>query len=140
MAVVGRQCDREVAAFDEGELWCDDSAQPPLSPAGWYFRAGRGSPAPWIGPFYEADDARDAPFSGDAFRDARRYLDLWRRGEPPPKPRPVLSVVAAARREPMKPRPTGELELLGGQGTAPAPTPKISKRRAARSQQLTLGF
>ena len=69
MAAVGRQREREVASFDEGELWCDDSAQPPLNPAGWYFRAGRGSPAPWIGPFAEAAIAHGAPFSGDPLRD-----------------------------------------------------------------------
>ena len=31
MAAVGRQAEREVASFDEGELWCADDALPPVA-------------------------------------------------------------------------------------------------------------
>lgn len=139
MAAVGRQREREVASFDEGELWCDDGATPPLNPAGWYFRTGRGSPALWIGPFADADEAREAPFSGDSLRDARRYLDLWKRGDAPPRPRPALAVVPARRERPTPP-PPDHLVLEGGQGAAPERAPKARKRRAAPAQQLTLGI
>ncbi len=138
MAAVGRQRERDIASFDEGELWCDDSATPPLNPAGWYFRAGRGSPALWIGPFADADDAREAPFSGDSLRDARRYLDLWKRGEPTPRPR-LAPAVISAHLEPSAP-PPDHLVLEGGQGIAPEPMPKLRKPRAAPTQQLTLGI
>lgn len=140
MAAVGRQRERDVASFDDGELWCDDSATPPTNPAGWYFRERRGAPVLWIGPFADADDARAAPFSGDALRDAMRSLDLWRRGEPAPRPRPALTVVAAVREAPKPPepvRPTGELALDGGQGAQPAAVPKPGRRRASPAGQLS---
>gem|GEM_PF-5758908 len=107
--------ERQVAAFDEGELWCSDEADPPLNPAGWYFRAARGSPAHWIGPFADEDEAAVAPFSGDALRDARRYLDLWKRGEPAPRPR--LALV-----EPM-PASVPELDPAPGATLRPEPAP-----------------
>jgi hypothetical protein len=136
VAAVGRQREREVASFDEGELWCDDAATPPSNPAGWYFRERRGAPLMWIGPFADPDDARAAPFSGDPLRDARRYLDLWRRGEP--APRPALAVAAAVRETPKPKAPTGELTLDGGQGTAPAKASRAAKRRAPPAEQMSL--
>lgn len=140
MAAVGRQREREVASFDDGELWCDDAATPPSNPAGWYFRERRGAPPMWIGPFADPDDARAAPFSGDTLRDARRYLDLWRRGESAPRSRPALAAVPAVRDPPKPKAPVGELALDGGQGAAPAREARTGQRRAAAAQQLTLGL
>src|SRR4051794_29328241 len=40
---------RQMARFDEGELWCADDAVPPVSPAGWYFRPG-GTRSQWLRP------------------------------------------------------------------------------------------
>lgn len=126
--------ERQVAAFDEGELWCSDEADPPMNPAGWYFRAARGTPQLWVGPFADADSATLAPFSGDALRDAKRYLDLWRRGEPPRKAK--LAIVPPAPQPAPKPEPIAE--------SPPPPEPKPAappRRKAAKivsSQQLTL--
>jgi hypothetical protein len=138
VAAIGRQSDREIATFDEGELWCADDAVPPMSPAGWYFRAGRGSPAVWIGPFERAGDARVAPFSGDPLRDARKYLDRWQRGDaPPPAP---LRLVVPRRAAPLPPMtPEGQFELAVGEAAAPAARgARRRSRRAARAPQLTL--
>jgi hypothetical protein len=71
---------RQIARFDEGELWCADDAVPPVSPAGWYFRPG-GAPVVWIGPFPTAEAAKVAPHSGDPFAAARRRLDAWVRAK-----------------------------------------------------------
>ena len=138
MTAVGRQREREIASFDDGELWCDDSATPPSNPAGWYFRERRGALPLWIGPFADADQAGAAPSSGDALRDARRYLDLWQRGAPTPRPRPALAVVAAVRTPPMPVAPPGELALGTGTAAAPVVAPKPARRRAASGQQLML--
>lgn len=136
MAAVGRQAEREVASFDEGELWCADDALPPMSPAGWYFRAGRGSPAVWIGPFADAGDARVAPFSGDPLRDARKYLDRWQRGDAPPPLRLVVPRRAAA---PPPMTRDGQFELAVGAVAAPLPKPaRPPSRRAARVPQYSL--
>lgn len=136
MAAVGRQAEREVATFDEGELWCADDAVPPMSPAGWYFRAGRGAPAVWIGPFEGAGDARVAPFSGDPLRDARKYLDRWQRGDAPPP----LRLVVPRRAAPLPPMTAdGQFELDVGAVVSPAPkAPPRQGRRAARAPQYAL--
>lgn len=132
MAASARR-EREVAAFDEGELWCSDEAEPPLSPAGWYFRAPRGTPRLWIGPFADGDEATLAPFSGDALRDARRYLEAWRRGEPPPRLK--LAVVRAAPAPGTLPDPQPRL-ALDGQGDPPA-RPTRDRRRSRRAKAPT---
>lgn len=138
MAAIGRQSEREVVTFDEGELWCADDAVPPMSPAGWYFRAGRGSPAVWIGPFDEPGDARAAPFSGDPLRDARKYLDRWQRGDAPPAP--ALRLVVPRRPAALPPvTAEGQFELAVGDPAAPMPKPaRTPSRRAARAPQLAL--
>src|SRR3954447_3702116 len=76
---------RQMARFDEGELWCADDAVPPVSPAGWYFRPGGGSPLVWIGPFPTAEAAKAAPCGGDPFTAARRRLDAWVRAREEPR-------------------------------------------------------
>jgi hypothetical protein len=70
---------RQVARFEDGELWCGDDAAPPVSPAGWYFRPGGGASVPWIGPFPTAEAARVARCGGDPFAAARRRLAEWAR-------------------------------------------------------------
>jgi hypothetical protein len=75
---------RQMARFDEGELWCADDAVPPVSPAGWYFRPG-GGPLVWIGPFPTAEAAKVAPCGGDPFTAARRRLDAWVRAREEPR-------------------------------------------------------
>ena len=57
---------RQIARFDDGELWCADDAAPPVSPGGWYFRPS-GAPVVWIGPFPTAEAAKVAPCGGDPF-------------------------------------------------------------------------
>jgi hypothetical protein len=69
---------RQVARFEDGELWCGDDAAPPVSPAGWYFRPG-GASVPWIGPFPTAEAARVARCGGDPVAAARRRLAEWAR-------------------------------------------------------------
>ncbi len=131
--------ERQVASFDEGELWCSDEADPPLSPAGWYFRVPRGTPQLWIGPFAEIEDAEAAPFSGDALRDAQRYLRLWQRGEPPPRPKLVVVAAAPVATVP-PPKPQMEMELSGA-GEAPQRKPaRRSSSRRAPATQLPLVF
>jgi hypothetical protein len=76
---------RQMARFDEGELWCADDAVPPVSPAGWYFQPGGGSPLVWIGPFPTAEAAKVAPCGGDPFTAARRRLDTWVRAREEPR-------------------------------------------------------
>lgn len=137
MAAVGRQAAREVARFDEGELWCADDAAPPLNPAGWYFRPGRGGGATWIGPFDSDAAAGDAPFSGDALRDARVQLDRWQRRDAAPAVRVVW------RRPPPLPpmNADGQFELgVEGRAAPPAPASRAARRRAARAQQYALGL
>lgn len=135
MAAVGRKAERDVARFDEGELWCADDASPALSPAGWYFRPRRSAAVPWIGPFEEAAEATAAAFSGDALRDARVQLERWRhRDAAPPvrivwrRPAPLPAMNAA-----------GQFEFTV-QGTAapPEPTDRGRRRRAARAPQYAL--
>jgi hypothetical protein len=70
---------RQVARFEDGELWCGDDAAPPVSPAGWYFRPGGGASVPWIGPFPTAEAARVARCGGDPVAAARRRLAEWAR-------------------------------------------------------------
>ncbi|MFC3713681.1 hypothetical protein ACFOMD_13965 [Sphingoaurantiacus capsulatus] len=136
MTAVGRQREREIASFDEGELWCADDAVPPLNPAGWYFRVARGGV--WVGPFDGAADAGVAPASGDPLRDARKYLDRWRRGgeAPPPK------IVVFRRPPPLPPmNGDGQFELAVGAATPPPAKPlRRPVRRAARTQQLPLSL
>jgi hypothetical protein len=78
------RADRRVALFEDGDLWRDEEASPPESPAGWYFRL-HGASAVWVGPFPTADAASSAPSRGDPVEVARRCLDKWRRSraEPP---------------------------------------------------------
>src|SRR4051812_36972014 len=78
---------RQMARFDEGELWCADDAVPPVSPAGWYFRPG-GRSLVWIGPFPTAEAAKIATCGGDPFAAARRRLDAWVRASPDPGSEP----------------------------------------------------
>lgn len=106
--------EREVAAFDDGELWCDGEAEPASNPAGWYFRPRRGSQPCWIGPYNSADDAQSAPFSGDPLRDAQRRLIAWRRGDAP-APRIVLVAQPEPQILPHRGRETSE---AGGGGSA----------------------
>lgn len=68
---------REVAWFEDGDLWCSDEAVPPSNPAGWYFRPRGAVQQPWIGPFRSDEAAETSSFSGDALRDARRRLEAW---------------------------------------------------------------
>lgn len=137
VASVGRQREREVASFDEGELWCADDAVPPLNPGGWYFRAGRGAPGVWIGPFDCAAEAGAAPASGDPLRDARKYLDRWQRGgEAPPRPK-----VVAFRRPPTLPKMAADGQFLLEVGAAApvlAKPPARPTRRSAPAPQLVL--
>jgi hypothetical protein len=70
---------RQVARFEDGELWCGDDAAPPASPAGWYFRPGGGASVPWVGPFPTAEAAEAAPCGGDPVAAARRRLAEWAR-------------------------------------------------------------
>jgi hypothetical protein len=78
------RADRRVALFEDGDLWHDEEASPPESPAGWYFRP-HGASAVWVGPFPTADAASSAPSRGDPIEVARRCLEEWRRSraEPP---------------------------------------------------------
>ena len=78
------RADRRVALFEDGDLWRDEEASPPESPAGWYFRP-HGASAVWVGPFPTADAASSAPSRGDPVEVARRCLEEWRRSraEPP---------------------------------------------------------
>jgi hypothetical protein len=71
---------RQVAWFEDGELWCAEGATPPVSPAGWYVRP-RGTTVVWIGPFATAEAAAAAPRGGDPFAAARRQLAAWARDE-----------------------------------------------------------
>ncbi|MDO9488698.1 MAG: hypothetical protein Q7J32_10020 [Sphingomonadaceae bacterium] len=135
MAAVSSKAERDVARFDEGELWCADDASPALSPAGWYFRPRRSGAAPWIGPFEDAAAASGAAFSGDALRDARVQLDRWRRRDAAPpvrivwrRPAPLPAMNAA-----------GQFELtVEGAATPPAPSGRGRRRRAARAPQYAL--
>jgi hypothetical protein len=68
---------RRVAFFEDGDLWRDEEASPPESPAGWYFRP-RGT-AVWVGPFPTADAASVAPSRGDPLGAGRRCLEEWTR-------------------------------------------------------------
>lgn len=68
---------REVAWFEDGDLWCSDEAVPPSNPAGWYFRPRGATQQPWIGPFRSDEAAETSAYSGDALRDARRRLEAW---------------------------------------------------------------
>src|SRR4051795_4991046 len=86
---------RQMARFDEGELWCADDAVPPVSPAGWYFRPG-GRPLVWIGPFPTADAAKVAPCGGDPFAAARRRVGAWVRARGGPESESSAEVGAAA--------------------------------------------
>jgi hypothetical protein len=138
VAAVGRQQERDIASFDEGELWCADDAEPPLSPAGWYYRPRRGAGAAWVGPFDDAAAAALAPASGDSLRDARRQLDRWRRGDEPPSPKLV-----ALRRPAPLPRAdaAGQYELEVGAPHSPAAAPvRRARRSATRAQQLPLAL
>jgi hypothetical protein len=78
------RADRRVALFEDGDLWHDEEASPPESPAGWYFRP-HGASAVWVGPFPTADAASSAPSRGDPVEVTRRCLEDWRRSrtEPP---------------------------------------------------------
>jgi len=69
---------RQVAWFEDGDLWCAEDATPPVSPAGWYVRP-RGTAVAWIGPFATAQAAAAAPGGGDPFAAARRQLAAWAR-------------------------------------------------------------
>lgn len=137
MAAVGRQAMRDVARFDEGELWCADDASPALSPAGWYFMPRRSGASVWIGPFEDEAEATAAAFSGDALRDARVQLDRWRhRAAARPvrvvwrRPAPLPAMNAA-----------GQFEFpVEGTATPPGPAEGDRRRRAARAQQYVLGL
>jgi hypothetical protein len=72
------RADRRVALFEDGDLWHDEEASPPESPAGWYFRP-HGASAVWVGPFPTADAASSAPSRGDPIEVARRCLEEWHR-------------------------------------------------------------
>src|SRR4051794_25829302 len=99
---------RQMARFDEGELWCADDAVPPVSPAGWYFRPGGGSPLVWIGPFPTAEAAKVAPCGSDPFTAARRQLDAWvrareeARSESPAEAEVAVDGSIDARRIPLR--------------------------------------
>jgi hypothetical protein len=75
--------DRQVAFFDDGDLWRDEEASPPDNPAGWYFRP-RGTSAVWIGPFPTADAASVAPLRGDPLKAAQRRVEEWARSRAEP--------------------------------------------------------
>lgn len=140
--VVGKR-ERQVAVFDEGELWCTDEADPPSNPTGWYFRPPGGTQLVWIGPFASDDEAMHAPFSGDALRDARRYLDLWRRGEPAPRPKPVIAAAVAPPRPAPVETGTPQMELPLSGDVVPAPARTAGKRRPPTrpaQQQLMLSL
>jgi hypothetical protein len=77
------RADRQVAFFEDGDLWRDEEASPSESPAGWYFRP-RGTSAVWIGPFPTADTASVAPLRGDPLGAARRRLEKWVRSRAEP--------------------------------------------------------
>src|SRR4051794_41754429 len=99
---------RQMARFDEGELWCADDAVPPVSPAGWYFQPGGGSPLVWIGPFPTAEAAKVAPCGSDPFTAARRQLDAWvrareeARSESPAEAEVAVDGSIDARRIPLR--------------------------------------
>jgi hypothetical protein len=86
---------RQIARFDDGELWCADDAAPPVSPGGWYFRPG-GAPVVWIGPFPTAEAAKVAPCGGDPLATARRRLDAWARAKARPGSEPPAEAGATA--------------------------------------------
>lgn len=145
--------ERDVAAFDEGDLWCSDEAEPALNPAGWYFRPRRGSAPSWIGPYDSKDDAAAASFSGDALRDARRRLDDWRRGDTPsptaPMPVPPLPLAViqpASRPAPVSApatlpaQPQLELQLDGEAESSAPPRPRERRRKRATAEQIMFGF
>jgi hypothetical protein len=77
------RADRRVALFEDGDLWHDEEASPPESPAGWYFRP-HGASTVWVGPFPTADAASSAPSRGDPIEVARRCLEEWRRSQAEP--------------------------------------------------------
>jgi hypothetical protein len=80
------RADRQVARFEDGDLWCgEEGVTPPESPAGWYVRP-RGPAAPWIGPFPTAEAAGTAPLRGDPFAAARRRLEEWAHARAEPAP------------------------------------------------------
>ena len=100
---------RQIAHFEDGELWCTADATPPVSPGGWYFRL-RDTPVGWIGPFPTAEAATAAPQGANPLAAARRRLDEWARAtaesgaEPPVEAVPVGTTVdrtAGGRRGPV---------------------------------------
>jgi len=159
VAVAG---DREIRAFDDGELWLDDDASPPASPAGWYVRRRKASHPVWIGPFASEAAAADATLTGDPLRDARRRLELWARRnqlanredgpklEVPPAPPPPLpspgsgegTVEPDPASEDMNPTPTSPAPEPGeGKGGGlPEPAATRPRRRRADPRQIDLPF
>ena len=83
---------RQIAHFEDGELWCTADATPPVSPGGWYFRL-RDTPVGWIGPFPTAEAATVAPQGGDPLATARRRLDEWARATAEPGAEPPVEAV-----------------------------------------------
>jgi hypothetical protein len=143
-----RAADRQIARFDDGDLWRDGDADPPESPAGWYFRP-RGGAAVWVGPYPTAEAAASAPHRGDPLAAARRRLEDWRRSRrnipreaspppPRPRPRPAPPRIAAAPEppppEPEQPRQLA-LGLVAPVADAPVPDarPRPRRRRAEAS-------
>jgi hypothetical protein len=105
---------RQVAHFEDGELWCTADATPPVSPGGWYFRL-HDTPVGWIGPFPTAEAATVAPQGGDPLATARRRLEEW----------------ARATAEPGA-EPPEEADL------APTPTPSSSPLRSNADRNIAL--
>jgi hypothetical protein len=142
--------DREIRAFDEGELWLDDEASPIASPAGWYVRRRKASHPAWIGPFASAAAAADATLTGDPLRDARRRLELWaRRHQPADRAavatEPGESVVSVV---PPPPAPARSAEAApavadasdGGGERPPAKAAARLRGRRADPRQIDLPF
>jgi hypothetical protein len=153
------RADRRVALFEDGDLWRDEEASPPESPAGWYFRP-RGASAVWVGPFPTVDAAFSAPSRGDPLEVAKRRLEEWSRsraepplagsegvdrriltlGEPRMRPQcdePVLPVCLSASslfRESVREEPERAAE---GREQMPAGAPRACEG-ASMARQLTL--
>ena len=88
---------RQIAHFEDGELWCTADATPPVSPGGWYFRL-RDTPVGWIGPFPTAEAATVAPQGGDPLATARRRLEEWARATAEPGAEPPVEAVPVVLR------------------------------------------
>ena len=122
---------RQVAHFEDGELWCTADTTPPVSPGGWYFRL-HDTPVGWIGPFPTAEAATVAPQGGDPLATARRRLEEWARAtaepgaEPPEEADPAPTPTPSS--SPLRSNADRNI-AFGGEPDGTRPTARPPRRR-----------